>query len=244
MEQAASQQAPLAGRKALVVGRGEIAAGIAARLAQAGARVLAPETTDSGFSDAPARVAAGLAELGGLDILVLDPLPPPVVTPLGETDDGAFAASLDRVTATAAAMRTALPALRESGFGRIVVIGTRYGEQIAEAIAPYNAAAWALAGLVRSAALDWGRYAISTNLLLPVTATDEYRRARAARPEAIDAMVRQLPLGRMGDPVQDIGGAALFLSGNAARFVSGQTIFADGGQHLAGSVLDPVKLGA
>ncbi len=43
----------------------------------------------------------------------------------------------------------------------------------------------------------------------------------------------------MGDPEQDIGGVALFLASDDARYVTGNTIFADGGSHINGVSWDP-----
>ena len=54
-------------------------------------------------------------------------------------------------------------------------------------------------------------------------------------------MIGQLPLGRLGDPVEDVGGAALFLASDACCFVNGETLHGDGGQHLAGPVLNPAR---
>jgi NAD(P)-dependent dehydrogenase (short-subunit alcohol dehydrogenase family) len=149
--------------------------------------------------------------------------------------------SLAAVTATHAAMQAALPYLRAADGGRIINVGHRYGESANHATGAYNAAAWALVGLTRTAAVDWGQYQIATNLLLPVTDTPEYRSYHARRAQLLDLMVAQLPLRRMGDPVEDIGGAALFLANDAANFINGEVIHGDGGQHIAGPILNLAK---
>ena len=120
-------------------------------------------------------------------------------------------------------------------------MGHRYGESVNEGLAAYNAAAWSLVGITRTAALDWGRYQIATNLLLPLAETAELRDARARRSKVVDLMISQLPLRRAGDCVEDIGGAALFLVSDAASFINGEVLHADGGQHVAGPVLNPIK---
>jgi enoyl-[acyl-carrier-protein] reductase (NADH) len=56
-------------------------------------------------------------------------------------------------------------------------------------------------------------------------------------------MTSQLSMGRLGDPVEDIGGAAVFLAGDSANFINGEIVHADGGQHIAGPVLNPGKFG-
>lgn len=238
----------LGGRRAIVIGGPDLGRALSTRLRQAGADV-AELNWDAGTGidpDSPATIG-GLVEeaaerLGGVDVLVVDLLPTVTPCPLDATSTDAITAALGRVAGTAAAMKAAYDALCRSENARIVVVGHRYGQGVAEGIAPYNAAAWALVGLVRSAALDWGRHGIATNLLLPGAATAVFDAARAARPALMDALVAQLPLGRMGDPVTDIGGAVVTLAGDAGRFVNGQTIHADGGRHIAGAVIDPIRL--
>jgi NAD(P)-dependent dehydrogenase (short-subunit alcohol dehydrogenase family) len=47
-------------------------------------------------------------------------------------------------------------------------------------------------------------------------------------------MLQQNPMGRMGDPERDIGGVALFLASDDSAYVTGNTVFADGGSHING----------
>ncbi len=47
-------------------------------------------------------------------------------------------------------------------------------------------------------------------------------------------VLKQNPMGRMGDPERDIGGVALFLASEDSCYVTGNTIFADGGSHING----------
>jgi NAD(P)-dependent dehydrogenase (short-subunit alcohol dehydrogenase family) len=210
----------LADRTAIILGRDAIGEGIATRFADEGATV---------------------RDAGSCDILVINLLGQPEVAPLDAQGAGAFSRALASVEQAANAMAGAMPAMREAGWGRIVVVGHRYGDSVSEAIGPYNAAAWALKGLVRTAALDWGRYGITTNLLLPFAATPELTAARERRPKVIDLLVGQLPLRRAGDPVQDIGAAAVFLACDEGAWINGETVHADGGLHVAGPPLNPAR---
>lgn len=218
----------LEGQRAVVVGDDAIGCGIAEKLRSAGAEVHVLAITDT-FDPAE------------LDILVCNTLGEPHPALLVDCDEGALRRSLDGVVAAASAMRTALPALQKAREGRIILIGHRYGIATAEGLAAYGSAAWALNGLMRSAAVEWGQYGITTNLLLPAASTPELEVAQQRRARLIDVMTGQLPLGRMGDPVEDIGGAALYLASGDARFVNGQVVHADGGQHVAGPVLSPIR---
>jgi len=84
-----------------------------------------------------------------------------------------------------------------------------------------------------------GRHQIATNLLLPLADTAEFRSYHERKAKVLDLMTSQLALGRLGDPIEDIGGAAVFLASDAVNFVNGEIIHADGGQHIAGPVLNP-----
>jgi len=222
----------LEGRVALVLGLDEIGTGIARRFAREGAQVLPGDTSDP---------ASTLAQAGRLDVLVCNLLPPSAPRALSDIDDHIVGESLRSINATVAAMRAALPILRESGRGRIVLVGHRYGESVNEALGAYNAAAWSLIGLARSAAVEWGQYQITTNVLLPLARTAEFESAHARRAGIIDRLVGQLPLRRVGDPEEDIGGAAALLASDLMGFVNGEVLHADGGLHVAGPVLNPAR---
>jgi 3-oxoacyl-[acyl-carrier protein] reductase len=255
----------LAGRVALVVGLDEIGAGIARRFVREGAKVALMSTDDerqvpleSDIAESivanktsipaanPERVASAVREMTAkaaqpLDVLVCNLLPAATPRLLENLDPTVLDLALRRVQSTVAAMRAALPALRESSRGRIVLVGHRYGENVSEALGAYTAAAWSIVGLARTAALEWGQHQITTNVLLPLAQTTEFDAARTRRPKVIDLLVSQLPLRRVGDPVEDIGGAAAFLASDAVCFVNGQVVCADGGQQVAGPVLNPAR---
>ncbi|QGZ96154.1 SDR family NAD(P)-dependent oxidoreductase [Terricaulis silvestris] len=220
--------AELAGMHVLVVGGDEIGRGIAKRFTREGASVSLADAMDNAAPNA-------------LDILVLNILGAPNLAPLETQSPAAFDAALQRVVACARMMQAAAPAMRARGGGRIILIGHRYGETVGEGIGAYNAAAYALVGLTRTAAIEWGKWGITTNLLLPFADTSELRAAREKRPKIIDLFTGQVPLRRAGDPVEDIGGAALFLASADSAFVNGQIVHADGGQHIAAPVLNPIK---
>jgi len=253
----------LAHHDALLLGADAIGAGIAARLAREGARVTlidddrgraaqvvaslpgaAATAVGCDLSDPQATGRAVndvVAQLPSLHLLVLNVLGEPHLAPLESHEDNAFANSLARIRAAAQAMRAAVPKLSASGQGRMVLLGHRYGLTVNEGLAAYNTAAWALIGLTRSAAAEWGRHKISTNLLAPFAKTAELDGYRAQRPRLIDTLMAQIPLRRAGDVEEDIGGAVVFLAGAGGTFINGDIVYADGGQHIAGPVLNPAR---
>jgi NAD(P)-dependent dehydrogenase (short-subunit alcohol dehydrogenase family) len=204
-------------------------------------RVLAPFAVSADYSAIGTAVETAAKRLGGVYALINNLLPTPTLASLESQTRTMFDDAFARIQATVCAMQTAMPFMRNAGEGRIVIVGHRYGESVNEGIAAYNAAAWSLVGITRSAALDWGRYQIATNLLLPLADTPELEQAHTKRPNIIKLMLSQLPLQRAGDCVEDIGGAALFLVSDAANFINGEVVHADGGQHVAGPILNPIR---
>jgi NAD(P)-dependent dehydrogenase (short-subunit alcohol dehydrogenase family) len=172
--------AMLEGRAALIVGLDDIGVGIAARFRREGAQVtlldledpprarrasgglpgaqfIANEPLDlCAASSNIAAVSQSIRSLGVLDILVCNLLPPPRPGALETLQPADLDQAFARVRATLAILQAALPALRDSGRGRIVLIGHRYGETVNEALGAYNAAALGLIGLARTAAVEWG----------------------------------------------------------------------------------------
>jgi len=209
-------------RSVIVIGADEIGAGIARRLEREDARVVVlDEPPDRAIG---AAVDNAARQLGGVYALINNLLPTPALAPLEQQTGAMFASAFARIEAVVSAMQAAMPFMRDTGEGRIVNVGHHYGEAVNEGIAAYNAAASSLIAITRSAALDWGRYQISTNLLLPLAHTSELERARAKRPNIINLMVSQVPLRRACDCVEDIGGAVLFLVSDAANFINGEEI--------------------
>jgi NAD(P)-dependent dehydrogenase (short-subunit alcohol dehydrogenase family) len=90
--------------------------------------------------------------------------------------------------------------------------------------------------MMKNLALEWGRYKIRANSIVPgpIEGTEGLKRlfSEARGTEFINA----IPLGRMGT-VDDIGQTAVFLASPLASYVSGCVVVVDGGQNLAGSML-------
>jgi len=90
--------------------------------------------------------------------------------------------------------------------------------------------------MMRNLALEWGRYGIRTNSIIPgpIEGTEGVKRlfSEARATEFINA----IPLRRMGT-VDDIGQAAVFLASPLASYISGCVVVVDGGQNVAGSTL-------
>ena len=72
------------------------------------------------------------------------------------------------------------------------------------------------------------------NAICPGAATEAYAQFAAANPDNAAALLQLNPMGRMGDPQDDIGSVALFLASDDSRYLTGNTLFVDGGSHING----------
>ena len=98
--------------------------------------------------------------------------------------------------------------------------------------ADYETAKAAVLHFTRCAAADWARHGITVNAICPgLFMTDENKAWNERRPDVIDNIVKNIPVGRPGDP-DEIGPLALYLASPAASYVTGAAYVIDGGYTL------------
>jgi NAD(P)-dependent dehydrogenase (short-subunit alcohol dehydrogenase family) len=93
----------------------------------------------------------------------------------------------------------------------------------------YGMAKEAIRGLTRTAANEWGKLGIRVNVICPAAATEGYLWWRENYPDTAKAQEALVPLGYVGDPQHDVAPIAVFLASEASRYMTGQTLMADGG---------------
>ena len=132
-------------------------------------------------------------------------------------------------------MQAVFPHMRRNGFGRIVNLCSLNGVNAHMYTAEYNTAKEALRTLSRTAAREWARHGITVNVICPAAVSVAYEAFKAASPENAELLLRQNPMGRMGDPEEDIAPVAVFLASEGSRYLTGNTLFVDGGSHINGA---------
>jgi NAD(P)-dependent dehydrogenase (short-subunit alcohol dehydrogenase family) len=132
------------------------------------------------------------------------------------------------------AMRAAFPYMKAQKYGRIINMGSLNGVNAHMFTAPYNASKEAVRALTRTAAVEWGGHGITANIICPAANSRNAEEYFAANPEMEKAILQQIPAGRFGLAEQDIGPVALFLASEASGFMTGNTLFVDGGGHING----------
>jgi NAD(P)-dependent dehydrogenase (short-subunit alcohol dehydrogenase family) len=137
------------------------------------------------------------------------------------------------------AMQACFPHMQRRGFGRIINLCSLNGVNAHVGTAEYNTAKEGLRALTRTAAREWARHGIVANVICPAAATTAYQSFVRANPATAAAMAAQNPMGRMGDPETDIAPVALFLASEECRYLTGNTLFVDGGAHINGVAWAP-----
>ena len=251
----------LQGKVAIVTGSTQgLGEGIARRFVRAGARVV----VNGRSREKGERVVEELRALGGeaiflqadlcdraaaiglvdsaarhcgrLDILVNNAqiVPPLTAASDPRTDAHLHAALASGLYASLWTAQAALPHMIAAGSGRIVnfasingAYGSRYG-------AAYNATKEAVRGLTRTLANEFGPHGVTVNVVLPAGLSPAYEAFYKDDPKRAEAVARLNPMRRHGRAEEDIGGAVLGLCSDAARYITGQSLYIDGGSNLLG----------
>lgn len=114
------------------------------------------------------------------------------------------------------------------GKGSIINIASLLSAVGIPTLAPYAASKTGLVGLTRVLAAEWGPYGVRVNAIAPGYFRTQMTEGLFANAEWVERLKRQVPLGREGFP-EDLGGVAVFLASDAARYLTGQVIYVDGG---------------
>lgn len=116
--------------------------------------------------------------------------------------------------------------------GKIINLSSNVSHTLQPNRGVYAVTKAGISHLTRALALDWAPHHIHVNAIAPgVTVTDLNRKYFEEHPEDYQDRLRTHPIGRLGDP-QDYVGVAILLASKASDFMTGQTVFVDGGSIL------------
>jgi NAD(P)-dependent dehydrogenase (short-subunit alcohol dehydrogenase family) len=169
--------------------------------------------------------------------------------PLLEMEDPDWHIQIDvNLTGTANVIRAFAPAMTQRRWGRIIVTTSTQGRHGTMFGAAYSASKWGIIGLMKSAALELGRYGITVNAVVPGLIDTPLTRHEARYAQAIaitgrrpkgdihkdeetakEGLKAKSPLGVPWIEPEDIAPTVVFLSSDAARMVSGATYDVTGG---------------
>ena len=116
--------------------------------------------------------------------------------------------------------------------GKIVNISSNVSQVLQPGRGVYAISKAGVSHLTKVMALEWAPFHIHVNAIAPApTMTDLNQKYFEEHPEDLKERLRSIPLGRLGDP-KDYVGLAILLASRASDFITGQTIFVDGGSIL------------
>jgi 2-hydroxycyclohexanecarboxyl-CoA dehydrogenase len=204
------------------------------RVAAAGGRAAAFEIDVSDGGTVARAIADASRELGPVEILVnnagWDELRPFV-----ETDEAFW----ERVIAInfkgcLHTTRALLPGMIERGFGRIVNVASDAGRVGSSMESVYAGAKGGVIAFTKTIAREAARAGVTANAVCPgPTRTPLLEEMTAEGGEKlVDALVRAIPMRRLGEP-EDVAAAAAFFASDRAGFITGQTLSVSGGLTMA-----------
>ncbi len=198
------------------------------REALPGAEVVIEPGSVASAADVRRIVDRTLRRFGRLDVLVHCAGISPIFKPSESVEDEEWLEIIDtNLTGTFYCCREAARAMLRQGKGSIVAVSSVHGSVGLERLAAYAASKGGVEMLTRTLAVEWARRGVRVNALAP-----GYIRTALSEPllgsrweERIRAAV---PMGRFG-MCEELVGAALFLASDASAYVTGTTLFVDGG---------------
>ena len=114
------------------------------------------------------------------------------------------------------------------GWGRILNIGSIFGQVAFGHRVPYGAAKAGVIHMSKVMAVEWAGRGVTVNALCPGPFATEMNKVVMADPEQYQRFVNNIPIGRWGD-LEEIGAPALLLCSDAGSFITGTTLTVDGG---------------
>ncbi len=243
----------LDGRTAIVTGGSSgIGRGIATALARAGARTVIVargadrvDETVRELADAGCRVAGVIGDLGTRD--GIRAVAEAAAEPFGEPDILVNSAGINirpaypeiteadwDATMTVNALAPFLlgqryaPRMAERGYGRLIHISSQQAHRAFVSSGIYGVSKGAVESLMRSEAEAWGGTGVTSNTLVPGFVLTPLNARLQEDPAKIAALASRTMIGRNGLP-SDFAGAAVFLAGAGSGYVTGHSLFVDGG---------------
>jgi len=173
-------------------------------------------------------VEAAVREFGRIDILVNNAARSFLRSLLDLREDGWDKVFSTNVRAVWLLSRAVARKMIEQKGGRIINITTVGAEKAELGMAAYGCSKAALKMLTRCMAREWAQYGINVNAVGPGLTRTDFSKPIWSNPEVAKHVASMIPKGRLAEP-EEIVGAVLFLASDAAAFITGHSIYVDGG---------------
>jgi NAD(P)-dependent dehydrogenase (short-subunit alcohol dehydrogenase family) len=181
-------------------------------------------------AEVSALVAHAVERHGRLDVAVNCAGTEGAVGPLEERTVDEFSDVFDtNVLGTFLCLKYELRIMKKQRHGSIVTISSTMGQRGSPGASLYVGSKHAVEGLTKSAALEAAPFGVRVNAIAPGPVETELLARFTGTAERMAALAKDVPLGRLGDPAE-IAAAILFVSSDAASFVTGQIVGVNGGR--------------
>lgn len=202
---------------------------LAAEVRKLGRRVLALKCDLQNVNEIEGVVQAAVEEFGRIDILLNNAGTSPVFTSAVQVEEWAWDKILDTNLKGLFFFATAVARhMIERGKGKIINVTSAAGNAGSPMLAPYGASKAAVIQLTRTLAIELAPHNINVNAIGPSFFEVGVSEPILASPEMTETIVSKTPLGRIGK-IDDLVGSVVFLSSEDSDFITGQTLFVDGG---------------
>ena len=150
--------------------------------------------------------------------------------PVAEQTGESYAATFDtNLLGTLLSMKHELRVMQPQGSGSIINISSTYGHEGGAGASVYVGSKHAVEGMTKSVALEAASSGVRVNAVAPGPIETGMLNRFTGTAERKAALLKTVPLGRVGEPA-DIARAAVFLASEKASFITGQILTVDGGK--------------
>ncbi len=205
---------------------------VAAEIRAKGREALAVVTDVSNSGQVDALIEATVGTFGRIDIVVNNAARS-YMRPLLELREDGFDKIFDtNVKGAFLLSRAAAKVMIGGGGGNIVNVTTVGAERAGTMMGAYHASKAALKMLTMCMAAEWSQLGIRVNAVGPGITRTEFSKPIWSNPDVAEMVASRVPMGRIAEPA-DIVGAVLFLCSDSSGFITGQSLYVDGGMMVA-----------
>ena len=170
-----------------------------------------------------------------IDILINNAMTQRLVPFEQTTEDDMWEAYNNNVLGTFNCIKACLPSLKDSK-GRIINFGSGSGTHGSANMVSYGTTKEAIRGMTKTLAVELSKYEINVNCVVPTGNSPAWEKTKQDYPDRVEQMLEGYLIRRpnqgLGDPETDIGGVVVFLASKYSQYMTGRTLFADGGKSM------------
>src|SRR5436309_1739482 len=222
-----------AGARVALAGRSKPDLEMTARQIEGGGgQALVVPTDVTRYAEVEALMECAVRELGGLDVVVNN-AGIAGVTPFAEATPEDWRAILDvNLTGVFNGCRAAAPHLIARGAGKVVNLASVRGAVGLPGYTLYAATKGGVMALTRTLGVEWARHNVQVNTIAPGRFVTDINERAFGDPRINERLTRDIPMRRTGR-LEEIGPLVVFLASSGSDFMTGQTVFLDGGHSAA-----------